>query len=316
MKYLIIIFFISTFNIFALQDEDEQTWSLDSLDYNDLDFDADFNFKTSSGWFANILTSSTSYMLYFVSGDVYDEAKIRHSSFFAPSRRPLMADFDLDGDQMEFREKFSKEVGDDGPVTRFSEIGLGMKFKMTNYNFLRIKLGYTWGVSLLGSVDNTKRFLSANGKIKTLKEANLLQLSENGLSFNVGFEIPFYGAFISSDETNLDSYYHLYLGLSGSHYLNSAVNQYLQIVNVKDEVRYRNGKDALTLINNEQLDNLILTKFRLEFGLGWRTIYDGSGFGYELTYSYPLTNAITDQRWLQHIVKFSLTLFLDKDIFN
>src|SRR5690606_16741084 len=117
MKYLIIIFFITTLNIFAIQDEDEQTWSLDSLDYNDLDFEADFDFKSSTGWFPTIVTSSSSYFLYSSFGGVHDEAKIRYSSYLAPSRRPLTDDFDLDSDQLEFREKYSKEEGDEGPST-------------------------------------------------------------------------------------------------------------------------------------------------------------------------------------------------------
>jgi filamentous hemagglutinin family protein len=316
MKYLIIIFFISTLSIFAIQDEDEQTWSLDSLDYNDLDFEADFYFKSSTGWFPTIVTSSTSYILYLESGGLHDEAKIRHSAFLAPSRRPLIDNYNLEPDQTEFRKKFSNDAGDPGPEANFTEVGLGMKLKMSNYNFLRLKLGYSWGKSILGSVDNSKRYLAANGNIKTLKEANLLLLSENGISFNLGFEIPVYGAFVRSEDSDLDSYYHLYMGLSGSHYLSSLVTQYLQIVDVKDEVRYRNGKDTLMLINEKQLENLILTKFRLDIGLGWRTTYEGTGYGYELTYSYPLTNVMTDQTWRQHIIKITVTIFLGSDLFK
>jgi hypothetical protein len=308
----ILIFFITFSTLFAWQeDDDDATWNLDTLDYRNLDFEADFEFKASYGWFPTIYTSGLSYIFYFSSGDIYDEAQITNSNFLAPSRLPLIADIQMDSDEKTIRKAYSKDEDEDGPETSYGEVGLGLRLKMTTNNFFRLKLGYFWDLSLLGAVDRSKRFLNNTGNIRMLKEANLLQLDEHGIAFNAGFEIPIYGVFASTEDSDLESFYHIYGGLSGSHSFISEASQYLQIANAKDDLRYNNGRDTLNLINEQQLGNINLTKMRFEFGIGSRFLMDGSGFGFEITYSYPITSLFNDDRWLQHIIKFDLSIFIN-----
>lgn len=197
--YLFILIFTCNFaNIFANEEyEDEATWNLDTLDYSNLNFESDFKFKVSYGWFPAIY-AGLSYTFYFSAGDIYDEAHIVKSNYLAPSRLPLIADIQMDSEEKGMRKAYSKDDDEDAPETSYGEVGLGLKFKMSNHNFLRFRLGYFWDLSLLGAVDRSKSFLSNSGDIRMLKEANLLQLIEHGIAFNTGFEIPIYGVFAST----------------------------------------------------------------------------------------------------------------------
>ncbi|MBX3042662.1 MAG: hypothetical protein KIT33_01060 [Candidatus Kapabacteria bacterium] len=307
MKYLIItILLISVLPVFS--QEEFQPWDLDSLDYNELNFEEDFSYQASYGWFPKIVTSKLSYLIYANGGDIWDEAQLKTTPHIAHARLPLIASIPISTDRRKTKKAYSIEDDDNGPATEYGEIGLGIRFKTTDYFFTRVQLAYVFGHSLLGSVDKSKRFLSTDGNIKILEEANLLHLREYGINMNLGMEIPFYGAFASADENTMESHYYLYTGLKTSQILKSRVNQYLQILNVKNEIRYDNGRDTLNLIHNLELPNINLTKFRAEMGLGYRFMFDGFGLGYEITYSYPLTNVINDEFWRQHIVTFNFSI--------
>ncbi|MDX9790036.1 MAG: hypothetical protein RBT61_04345 [Candidatus Kapabacteria bacterium] len=292
--------------------QDDESWSLDTLDYGNFDIESDFLFQASWGWFPTIHSEGVYFGPYLSGGSVFDEAHLSQSDYFGIFGKPLIAAFEANTEELKIRKAFSKDTEEEGPVRDYLELGFAARFYFVQHAFLRVKAAYTLTHSLLAHINDEKSFMNVHGNPKTIREANILHLREYGIHFNAGIEIPVYGVFANTENGSLESYYHLYLGLSNSLFLKSRVNQYMQILNVKDELRYSNGRDTINIVNDVRTDNLILNKYRLEIGAGMRLITDRvGGVAFELSYSYPLTGAISDDRWLQHILKITTIILFE-----
>jgi hypothetical protein len=158
---------------------------------------------------------------------------------------------------------------DGGPADR---IGLRYSLHLPIPAILRVGATYNWGRSLLYADDRTKDYLGNDGERVNFQEVSVLQRDETSLTGMFGVTIPVYGAFLKPvEEAAVASYYYVHLGAAVDYVLTSRITQYVQIANVKEDLRYFNGLDTTRLLDGVRLPGTVQWRPNVEvaFGMGW-----------------------------------------------
>jgi hypothetical protein len=284
---------------------------LDMSDLEDMENDSDFmkEFDYSRGYFPSAIGWHTNISAFYSVGDVFDAADRISPSCFVKTAFPFSGSNPLNNDD----RRISKNNEIDNyerayPENSLSRLGLGFHLSLPLPIILDAGISVDFNDGMIFFSDKTKNYLSREGKIKQLKEAGIVYLDELFLSGNIGAKIPIYGGFFSLDDNYGSSIYYLYCGYTAGYVLRSEATQFLQIANAKSDLRYSNGKDTLRLISEERLTGLNKRREYLDIAFGWESEFNSIGLGLEARYSYPLTSAINEEKWLQHRfeIKFSI----------
>lgn len=269
----------------------------------------DFIKHYSHGWFPQAFAArSLSFTTLFPYADVFDRAHGIRSSGFVPTTAPFTHSNPYRSGEREIQQpNLNKEIEDAVyPVTNFSEYGLSFTLNLPMPAILRADATLQIADGLLFSNDTTRSYLTLAGNKGSLKEVNTLFLNQYALAGKIGVSIPFYGVFLVSEAVTIGSYYYLNVGVSGAYTVSSKATQYVQLANVKEDLRYGNGMDTLTLIDNRTLNQLDRVRTAAEVALGWNVSAEFGTFFFEAFFSRQLNSVLKDADWKQSYVGLRL----------
>ncbi|MCC7439421.1 MAG: hypothetical protein IT211_13095 [Armatimonadetes bacterium] len=294
------------------QAEQDSLWKsigLDSEgpDMNDLVDDLIKHY--SHGWFPQAFAArSLSFTALFPYADVYDHANDIRSSGFVPTTAPFNHGDPYSSGEREIQQpNQNKEIEDAVyPVTNFSEYGFSFTLNLPMPAILRADAALQIADGVLFSNDTTRSYLTLAGNKGSLKEVNTLFLNQYAVAGKIGISIPFYGVFLVSEAVTIGSYYYLNVGVSGAYTVSSKATQYVQLANVKEDLRYGNGMDTLTLMDQRTLNQLDRVRTGAEVALGWNVSAEFGTFFFEAFLSRQLNSVLKDADWKQYYVGFRL----------
>ncbi len=291
--------------------DNDSAWKALGLDPEGFKYDDDVFGHVSTGWFPQPFFSwSLTYSTDAFYSDTYDRAMNLRSSSLQPTAFPFTwCDPYEDSDERKIMKPNSDKEEDDGhPSTSYNEHMLTFILQPPIPLMLRLGAGFHWTEGLLYSNDTTRAYLSLAGVKRNFREEGVVYLKEVLLSGYAGLQIPVYGGFIDMEALRLGSYYYLFGGLGASWAFSSKATQYVQIANVKDDLRYSNGTDTVTLIDKAKLPGLNTIRTSIELGVGWNLAFDSFALGFELFGSIPQTSVLKDADWKQYVVgaRFSI----------
>ncbi len=285
----------------AQENPADSTWS-DGLvlDPNDFDFAGDQLMHYSSGWFPSAFASTS--LIAFTDvlySDIFDRGdQLRSSSFVDTPFAFTWHDPFAGGEQNIYKPNSSEET-DDHPHTSYDEYALGYLIGLPMPLILRVKGAFQMQDGLIFSLDTTRSFLGYDGRKRSLKEVGVVYLEEYLIGGTAGVQIPIYGVFFNSEMTTISSYYYLHASIGGTYAIVSRGTQYEQIANAKDEIRYGNGQDTVTLQSKTRFDQLRRFRTNYEFGLGWNVSFESFVFDFETFITVPITPVLRDTDWKQ-----------------
>lgn len=295
----------------------DTTWNADSawaelgLDEEGFQFDDEVFGHVSTGWLPTPYFSwSLSYTTDAFYSDTYDRGVDIRSKSFRPATNPFgWRDPYQSSDEREIMEPYKDEEADDGyPETNYDEHRLTFHLSPPIPLILRASAGLTITEGLLYSNDTTRSYLSLAGVIKDLREVGVVYLREYAIAGDIGVTIPIYGAFVTNEVLTGSSYYYIHAGIGGSYAVCSKGTQFVQIANAKSDIRYGNGRDTVTLVDEEFLPNLNTIRYYYTGAMGWNLVIDHFHFGFELFTTIPITPVLDDADWRQNFIGMRISL--------
>ncbi len=295
----------------------DSTWNADSawaelgLDEEGFKFDEEVFGHVSTGWFPTpYLSWSLSYTTDAFYSDTYDRAMDLRSASLRPTTNPFgWCDPYQDSDERKIMQPYKDEENDDGyPVTNYDEHRLTFHFNPPVPLILRASAGLTITEGMLFSNDTTRSYLSLAGVVRDLREVSVVYLREYAIAGDIGVTIPFYGGFVKNEAIDLSSYYYIHAGIGGSYAVSSKATQFAQIANAKSDIRYGNGRDTVTLIDEQLLPNLNKTRYYYVGALGWNLVAEFFHLGFEVFTTIPITPVLDDADWKQYFVGARISL--------
>ncbi len=317
MKLIICLILFFSVGTYADDFPQDSIFDLNSLEYNDSISVPDYNVEYSSGWFPR-LTQKYSYISFELSsffGNTWDIANNIKSTAFVDTRNPFSHDFKLNESDREIKKENSSENESDYPQTNYFRYIFGYGFNPTNFVIVNFKTGFNLSYGLIASTDESKSYLDYFGNKVNFKEANIIEISEYSISNIIELNIPFYGAMISqisktkNISEGLGSFYYLIAGINADYTYCSSANQYSQIANIKDELRYINGIDTIHLQTDKVLNGLNRMRYFLSTGIGMDFNFFKAGLAMEIKWKYPLTSILKDTDWKQHFIYLNFMFY-------
>lgn len=329
LSFFLLLFLAAT-NLFAQRprtgdstesgDEWGEDWTLDSLNADDFEFDTEQIFHLSRGWFPTPFKGvSLAFSGTFPYADVFDRATNLRTRAFKPTTAPFdwhnPYNGSLFGEIVGFENKERKilkpnsdDPVDEGyPSTGYGEYGLRFLYHLPFPAVLRAEANYRYSSGMLFSEDTSRSYLSLDGVPRSFREIGVLYHEQDVVSGGVGLQIPIYGIFLDSDFGSLGSYYYLFGGVSADYAFNAKTTQYTQIADAKDQIRYNNGQDTVTLMQRGTPEGINRTRTAVEGGIGWAFSAEYIVLGFELFASSPLGSMVDDGEWREYYVGGRIT---------
>jgi hypothetical protein len=318
MKLLIkiFVFFSLTAALYCRQDtKSDSIWNLQDLTPLDTLIETKPNLYKSSGWFPNPIPKSHYFSISFKFGDIYDITSGLYSKSFTPTKLPFTGDENLSSDNRKIRKALSVKSFFSSPSTSYGEMELSHHLS-TGLNFL-LKSSFSSGVltSMLFSEDESRNYLGADGLKKSFKEVSIIELNEWYIQAGIGPVIPIYGGFLDVNDEIIASYYSITAKLSAQYSLWSSANQYYQIADAKDQLRYSSKSDTLRTLSEVKLTGLNRFRYGVDLSLSWDLNTQGGGMGLSFDSFIPLSSVINDGDWKQYkfALKWSILLGIKKN---
>jgi hypothetical protein len=293
----------------AIAQEADSTWDDLGLDPEGFKYDEETFGHVSTGWFPQPYTAYTlSYSGPF--GDTYDFANNIRPQGLRPTTAPFSWHNPFDGDERKILQPNSDEEEDDGyPATSYDDYTLTFLYNLPLPAVLRFSGAVQVSQGMLFSNDTSRSYLGLSGVRQPLKEVGVAYLNQYSIAGSAGIDIPVYGAFIKNEALTLSSYYYIFGGYTAAYAVSSKGTQYSQIANAKDQIRYGNGADTVTLINKQRFDDLNRLRTSIDLGIGWNVMAsDFAAFGAELFVSVPQSSLLRDVAWKQYFIGLRLSL--------
>ncbi len=206
-------------------------------------------------------------------------------------------------------QKNSDEPVEDGyPLRDFSEFGLRLSYNLPFPTIVQADLRYRKTSSMLFSEDTSRAYLSYDGAMVPFREIGVLNYTSHNISGGVGLQIPFYGAFVTTELLMIGSYYYLYGGIGADYALANRLLQYTQIADAKDVIRYNNRQDTATLIRTNNPEGFRRLRTNLEGAIGWRVLGEILTFGVEAYVSVPSESLLEEGEWRAYYAGLRLSL--------
>lgn len=307
-----VIFLLSYICLYA-QDADS-TWDLRDLEFDDLEFTHDdFSIYKSTGWFPKPYTGYYNISIFYKTGTTWDFADNIYSNSFENVGLPFSDDTPANEEDRRIKKSFSNEYEDDYPIPFFHDAGFEFKLGLPLPAMLYMNVDAVFMQGMLFNQDDKKSFLDRDGSKKDFVEFGIVSLYEFGINYGAGILLPLYGAYLSdNDQFTISSVYYLRCGLSGYYSLYHRANQYLQIANNKDRLRYGNGLDTVSLLKDVELENNNKYRQYIDLGFGVDFEVENFGFFFEFDYSFHLNEVLQGIRWKQNLVGMKIGIYISK----
>ena len=312
---------ISIFSTYGQEADEDSVWNLEDLDYDKLEERTPNTIEESHGWFPKSLKGMGQFgFLPAYMGDNFDVANNIRSKSFVKTTNPFSGKIFLNDDERAIKKKNSKDFYESSwlPVPILGKLFESPTFPVTVHGGIGFDLTYSTGFplnyygklvttinsGLIFSKEPNKHYLDIHGNSKQLTEASIININEWSINSGFGVEIPIYGAFLKVGETFVSSYYYLSFGPSVDFVIWSSSLQYLQLAKPKNEIRYNNGQDTLSLFTDKALPNLNRIRLGVDVNLGWKFSAGPVGLGLEIFSYIPISSVIDDAIWRQYRVGF------------
>jgi|GEM_PF-678678 len=293
------------------QEGTDSTWDDLGLDPDGFTFDESVFGHVSTGWFPQAYSAFTlSLAGKFLYADVFDRADGIRPRAFRPTTEPFTwHDPFADSDERSILQPNSDEEEDDGyPVTNYDEYMLTFLYNLPMPAVLRLNGGLQITEGMLYSLDTSRSYLTLGGAAQPFREVGVAYLKQYSIAGSAGLNIPIYGGFIRTEALTFASYYYIYAGYSFAYAVSSRGTQYTQIANAKDNIRYGNGTDTVTLINKARFDELDRLQSAIELAIGWNVAAEFGAFGFEAFVSLPQKSILKDADWKQYYAGLRISL--------
>ena len=206
-------------------------------------------------------------------------------------------------------QKNSNEPVEDGyPFRELGEIGLRLSYNLPFPMIAQADLRYRKVSSLLFSEDTSRAYLSYDEVMIPFREIGVAHYSSHNVSGAVGVQIPFYGAFVTTEILTIGSYYYLYGGIGADYALVNRLNQYTQIADAKDVIRYNNRQDTNSLIRRNNPEGFRKLRINYEGAIGWRVLGEVITLGIEAWVSVPSESLLQQGEWRAYYAGLRMSL--------
>ena len=297
-----------------------EDWTLDSLNIEDFDFQGDDVYRYSKGWFPTPYEAASLSFFSGINNDLHDRATNLRSRAFEPTVSPfdwhdpyncsgVGEFFGFDCKEKQILKDDSDEPVEGGyPRRNYSEIGLRFLYHLPVPAILRAEAAYRVSNGLLYSEDTTRAYLPHDGVPRSFREIGVLFHHQDIVSGGIGLQIPVNGVFFDSDFGSIGSYYYIFGQLAADYALFVRTRQYTQIADAKDQIRFGNGQDTVSLMNTNAPEGINRLRTSWEAGLGWGLSFEVFVAGIEAYISVPFTSLVDDGNWKQYYagLRFSL----------
>ena len=302
-------------------DDWNEDWTLDSLDPDDFDFDTEQIYHLSRGWFptpSKGASLSLSKDVFY--SDVHDRTTGLRTAALKSTTEPFdwhnpyacgLFDYFFDEgltgglfggcEERTILKVNSDEATDERyPRSSFSEWGLRFLYHLPFPAVLRAEGAYRSVQGMIFSEDTSRSYLSLEGVPRSFREITAVHHSQHVLSGAIGLQIPIYGIFFDSDFGEIGSYYYLYGGVGADYGVATKTIQYAQIADAKDQLRYHNGQDTVTVMLESNTPGINRLRTSIEGAMGWNFTAEFFVFGFEAFISVPTTSLVTDGEWKEY----------------
>lgn len=293
---------------------EDSTWNLENLDFENAFEDVEeVEIDISIGWFPRAFDFDINFGLLVESGYGWN---------YAHNIRPISLVETKDGyssidpfTQNEAKIKDHDNNNDGTSYRNINSTALGLQFKVRTPLFLHFLFDAKteWNHHFLYAVDNSKSFLNHQGELEDFKEITVARIDDIELSASGGLMVPIYGAFLE-DVESAETHYYLYLGGTVKWSWLTESKNYAQIANRDHYLRYRNGLDTLTMINQDIFDDFNRTRIYLDIAAGSMYHFDGVGFSLYIRYNYLTGSLVESADWKRHSIRLGVS-FLLKGLF-
>lgn len=319
MKQLIyILFLLFTVNSIAYSQYDipeDSTWNLDNLDFENAFEEAEeVKIKISTGWFPRAFDFDLNFGLLFETGYGWNYARdIRPTSLVTTKNSYSSMDpFTLN--EAKIKDHDNNNDGSSHRSINSTAFGLQFKVRTPIYLHFLFDAKTEWNHHFLYAVDHSKSFLSHQSQLENFKEVTVARIDDIELSASGGLMLPIYGAFLE-DAEDAETHYYLYVGGALKWSWLPESKNYAQIANADHYLRYRNGLDTLTMINQDIFEDFNRTRIYLDIAAGSMYHFNGVGFSFYIRYNYLTGSLIESADWKRHSIRLGLSMLLKGVLF-
>ena len=161
---------------------------------------------------------------------------------------------------------------------------------------------------ILFSEDTSRSYLAFDGVPRSFREIGVVHHKQHVVSGALGLQLPIYGVFFDSDFGQIGSYYYLFGGIGADYGVATKTTQYTQIADAKEQLRYGNGQDTVTLMLESNTPGINRLRTSIEAAMGWNLTAEFVVFGLEAFVSIPTTSLVDDGDWKKYYGGFRLNI--------
>lgn len=287
----------------SLEQNEDSLWVDEIPSTEGFSLGNDFVQHHSTGWFPRV-SFSRSYGLYqrFYAG-WWNEAYGIRSAGFLPTSSDFSRVDPRQDEELDFKQPNSDDDVDadsiDVGYNDYSAISLYLDYSLPIGVVVRGILGYEYSSFDLYSLDTSRAFLALNGRPQPFREVSIASINNYSVFASGSVLLPVYGAVVMIDSVSIASYYYAGAGASIRYNFIREFNQYVQIADAKDRIRYGNGRDYQKLAVDAPLTTAVTYQTWIDFYLGWKLQGDigfsgGGALSFELFASLPQNSILTD----------------------
>ncbi len=252
------------------------------------------------GLFPTVGPTDINYFFIIGGGDNWDFAHNLRSQSLLPTTNSFSGINPYDNDELERRKAYTQTVDEEYRVTGNGVYGFGMKTGIPGlpmYNFLDLYLVSNTG--LLYTKDKSKCYLNYRGEKVHFTEGGVVTLNEWLITVKYGLMIPFYGVVYNLNGNDFNYFYYISVAPVAALSIYSSGEQYMQIMNAKDDLRYDTGRDVLYLQKHKVFETLNRIRYYANVSLGLELAVSHFCMNAELYCDYPLNSVFSDAWWGQ-----------------
>ena len=264
--------------------------------------DESFVRHLSKGWFPQPYALTHVGIMSALPLYVYEGVSNLRSTSFAPTKTAFNTTWPYASDQDAFKEKFSSQdaTPDDFSAGYGSRGLIWAKSIPALWCIVRAHALYDRSTTRLYAEDNSKQFLRFDGTLQSIKEVNVLNVTQDRCNLGASLILPVYGIYVSSELADVSSLYFVAMGVNSSLLLRSSARQYTHIASPKEEVRFSNGTDTVNVRAETDIQTMNNTQYSLTVSGGWMAGLQGSLFvTVEPFATIPLSSVLGDAPWYQ-----------------
>ena len=179
------------------------------------------------------------------------------------------------------------------------------------WSILRAHASYDRISTVLYSPDYSKKYVTAVGDLRSIKEVNVLNIRQQRLTLGLTAIVPVYGIFIQSELVDAASHYYLSLGFNASMAVQQGLTQYVQIAGPKDAIRLVNGTDTVRVLETSSIETMKRVQTAVTVGVGWMVSFSRWSTCFEPFVTLPVHSLLRDASWYQIPIGVRLILGYD-----